>query len=728
MNKDEIREKIGELLKRANELRYIDSNQTIEISNQALTLSKSIGYTLGEKISILYIAYSYNNIGKSEEALPLLLDVLHYSVKEQLNDIKWMAYNTLGLLFSELSDIERSMEFYINAQAAAIEIDLGKKYHDNFTSTRSMVLTLNNIAENYKVLKEYKEALKYSEKAYNIDAKFDFSLSKGLIVLSLGEIYYLLGDYEEADVLSHKALRYLKQYNYNIAEADTYKLMALISWKKEKYEKADEYFKIAMELNEIEAMPNYEIDALIDYYRYLKDRGKVSEALKVLTSAFNLSIEYSIPEKVSETSILLSVFHGDLGSYENSLKYLKLHYEYEEAYTESYNRNILNSLNTKRKIREIEKENSEIAEKNKNLKMQKQSLKTLVEKISIISELGQKITSTLDKDSLMNIVYSSIKSFMNLSYFAVGLYDENSEMINYLGGFYNGKKTKKTSISINNKTTFAGVCIKKRELIIINNTGEEFAKYIDEKTYNEQIKLDKNADLNSLIFCPLIVNTKVIGIMTIQSEEKNTFTPYHVEMVKSLSSYAAIAINNAIKSMELENLNKILLSLSEKDKLTGIANRRKFDDYISYLWKVSVEEGNSISLLFIDIDYFKQYNDNYGHLEGDKCITAVANNLVDLSNREYFLGRYGGDEFVIVLPKCKIEDAVKFAEDLKTKIAEYNIPHKFSKISDKITLSIGVSSIIPNKDVSANELIKKTDDALYIAKKRGRNQVASIEY
>jgi diguanylate cyclase (GGDEF)-like protein len=140
---------------------------------------------------------------------------------------------------------------------------------------------------------------------------------------------------------------------------------------------------------------------------------------------------------------------------------------------------------------------------------------------------------------------------------------------------------------------------------------------------------------------------------------------------------------------------------------------------------VSIEERNSIALLIIDIDYFKEYNDNFGHLEGDKCIASVADALANLNARQYFAGRYGGDEFVVILPKCSIKEASEFAENLKTTIVELNIPHKFSKVSDKVTLSIGVASIVPNKDTSINQLMKKADDALYIAKKRGRNQVAT---
>ena len=191
---------------------------------------------------------------------------------------------------------------------------------------------------------------------------------------------------------------------------------------------------------------------------------------------------------------------------------------------------------------------------------------------------------------------------------------------------------------------------------------------------------------------------------SIQSKGKNAFTPYHIEMVKALSAYAAIAINNSIKSMELEmeviktkgiqieleKVNEILLSLSENDSLTGIPNRRKFDTYINDVWESSIRGRSSLSLLIIDIDYFKEYNDNFGHLEGDKCLTRVASILANLNNGPYFVSRYGGDEFVIVLLKSSIDYAVKFGENLRRKLEILNIIHGFSEISDRITLSIEI--------------------------------------
>lgn len=734
----DIRKKIDALLEKANVLRYSDSQSTIELSKDAVHLCEKIGYLLGEKAAKLYMAHSYSSVGNYEKALDLVYDSLPFLIAENYYDLQWLGYNLLGIIFCELGDIEKSMAFYYLAQTIASEIDTAKRYDNNSTSERALILSLNNIAENYKFLNEYNEALNYCERAYAIDTLSDYRSSKGLSILSLGEIYFLLDDYEKADSLANKALRYLKHYKYALAESETYKLIALTSWKKGDYTKADEYFHIALNLNEKESVPYNKIETLIAYSKYLRYREKSAETLQVLKNACDLSIKYNLSVKVSKVSLLLSLFYGNSGDFASSFEYTILHDQYEKEYIESYNKNIIRALSINKKIQEIETENNKIVEKNRNLKLEAQSLQMIVEKISIISELGQKITSTLNMDSIMDILYLSIKDFIDLSYFSIGIYDECNSMINNLDVIINGKKQNKSSISLDHPS-FTLSCIREGQFIIINDASKEFPKYIDEESFNAQLLLSINAELNSLMFCPLIVNAKLIGVMTIQSEGKNAFTPYRIEMIKALSSYAAIAINNAIKSNELEmevtktkgiqimleKLNVKLLFLSENDDLTGIHNRRKFDNYLNIVWKLSIEEKTSISLLLIDIDYFKEYNDNYGHLEGDECLANVARTLANLNNEPYFIARYGGDEFVIVLLNCSLDHAIGFAEAIRDRMKELNIIHKFSKVSERVTLSIGVTSVIPNQNTAIKDFIKKADDAVYIAKRLGRDRVST---
>lgn len=737
MDKENKRKRIDELIETTNKTRYSNSKQTMKLAMEALYLSEGIGYELGKALALIRISDAYISFGDYSKALDGLFESLDFLINEGIYDLQLTVYNMLGIIFGELGDYERSMDFYGNAEVVAKKIDSGKKYDIKSSATRAMIVVFNNIAENYKELNDYKEALIYYNKAYEMDKELDFEPTKGITLLSLGEMYYLLKDYEKAELYSKNVLKYFRRYNYLLVEPNVYKLFALIAWKKEEFSLAEEYFNKVISMDSEKVAPYYQIGILISYYEYLEDRGKLKEALNALQNACDLSLKYNILEKTPELSGLLAEFYEKLGEHEAAFKYYKMHYEYEKALMDSTNKKRINSLNAKKKIAEIEKEKNEVIENNEILKRKSEELQTIVEKISIISEVGQKITSTLNLDSITDILHESIKNFMDMTCLGIGLYDEINSVVNYLDSIDNGVKVKKNSTTLDSKDTFAGNCIRNKQIIIVNDLSTEFSKYIDSNTYEYVIEKN-NYKLNSLIFCPLFINDQVIGIITIQSKEKNAFTPYNVELIKSLSSYAAIAINNAIKSMELEKeikrrregqveleeLNKKLVCLSENDSMTGIANRRKFDSYIDDLWDISTLENSQIALILFDIDYFKQYNDNYGHIEGDKCIIKVAKALANLEPREYFVSRYGGDEFIIVLPKSYLKEALEFSETLRSKITELNIVNEFSKISDRVTISIGVTSIIPSNQIAINEFIRKADSALYEAKQRGRNRVA----
>jgi len=175
---------------------------------------------------------------------------------------------------------------------------------------------------------------------------------------------------------------------------------------------------------------------------------------------------------------------------------------------------------------------------------------------------------------------------------------------------------------------------------------------------------------------------------------------------------------------KLRAMNQTLRQLSLLDGLTDIPNRRYFDQVLDQEWKRAIRETNPLAAIMIDIDYFKLYNDTYGHQRGDTCLKRLAHVLRDsLVRSADFVARYGGEEFVAVLPNTKIEGALSVAEAMRTRVAGARIPHSSSKISDVVTVSIGVDSRIPNRTSEPAELIAAVDKALYKAKHEGRNQV-----
>ena len=174
-----------------------------------------------------------------------------------------------------------------------------------------------------------------------------------------------------------------------------------------------------------------------------------------------------------------------------------------------------------------------------------------------------------------------------------------------------------------------------------------------------------------------------------------------------------------------EEKKKILETYAYIDSVTEIANRRYFDQFLDKEWRYCQRNGKDLSIVLIDIDNFKLYNDKYGHQAGDECLKKVARVLDDNLNRSHdFIARYGGEEFICILPSTNIEDAKVICEKLRVEIENLKIPHENSKASNILTISIGVSSIVPTEEMQIEDLIRKADNALYLSKKSGRNRVS----
>lgn len=176
---------------------------------------------------------------------------------------------------------------------------------------------------------------------------------------------------------------------------------------------------------------------------------------------------------------------------------------------------------------------------------------------------------------------------------------------------------------------------------------------------------------------------------------------------------------------KLIELQKQLEELSFKDGLTGVFNRRMFDSVMEVEWANAKRNRQPLSLIMLDIDYFKQYNDYYGHIQGDECLKRVANVLACVATRSRdFFARYGGEEFILVLPETDEVAAFKIAERCRNVIFKAQIPHEKSLVSQLLTISIGTSTITPTRNDEAIKFIATVDKQLYVAKEKGRNSIA----
>ena len=194
----------------------------------------------------------------------------------------------------------------------------------------------------------------------------------------------------------------------------------------------------------------------------------------------------------------------------------------------------------------------------------------------------------------------------------------------------------------------------------------------------------------------------------------------YMTLVEGDAAYRALGVSQ----QPLLDTNLVLQRLMNSDGLTGLSNRRHFDEYLELEWRRAMRDQTQLSLLMIDVDFFKTFNDSFGHVEGDEALRKVANTIREASSRPSDLpARYGGEEFALVLPNTSPGGARLVAEKLRMAVAALKIPHIAPAEGASLTISIGLSTLTPVQGTDCRQLIMAADKGLYTAKNNGRNQV-----
>lgn len=360
------------------------------------------------------------------------------------------------------------------------------------------------------------------------------------------------------------------------------------------------------------------------------------------------------------------------------------------------------------------------------------ALKQSYNNLKAINTIGEKITSTLDFNKIGQRVYESMKEiFEGDCTVGMGAYDRDNSTINFEFMIDYGETLDYFEVSSDSKSSFAAHVIRTGKMLVINNEEIEGEKYIsDGKSMVGVISTQ------SLIFMPLFIRDNVIGVFTFQKKEKNFIDKYTIEVINNISSFLAVALDNAIEAKQLsveieerkrvekklKETNEILKKFSREDSLTELYNRREFERLLFLKWDESKQEGLELSLIIIDVDYFKQVNDNLGHLEGDNYLIKISNVLKSFENKDVFFGRYGGDEFIGLFYGDMAVKVEEIAEEIRKGVKGLNLPNPVVEDS-LVTLTIGIASVRPSTDYNVNDFFRMADNAMYKGKKSGRDRI-----
>ncbi|RLE34156.1 MAG: hypothetical protein DRJ61_05760 [Acidobacteria bacterium] len=258
----------------------------------------------------------------------------------------------------------------------------------------------------------------------------------------------------------------------------------------------------------------------------------------------------------------------------------------------------------------------------------------------------------------------------------------------------------------------------------------DLVAYLEAHPTSESTKRIVEEGMRSSLTCPMRTHAQPLGFLFFSSCKLNTYRDAHIRFFSQVAAQLSVAIERSRlysdlldTQYRLQGANKILEGLASQDGLTGLANRRTFDAQLVEEWRRSLRSGLPLSLMMIDIDHFKLFNDTYGHLEGDNCLLRFATELQSSFQRAGdSVGRYGGEEFTVILPNTTAHDATLAADRFLKKLENLQIPHKGSPSSPWVTASIGIATERPRPGDQQNILILHADRALYRAKEAGRNR------
>ncbi len=372
----------------------------------------------------------------------------------------------------------------------------------------------------------------------------------------------------------------------------------------------------------------------------------------------------------------------------------------------------------------------------------------LLKEKKYLYELGNILKANYSLEETADRILKLTAEYFEIERGSIMLLGDNNEL--YFIAAYNIPEEVVKFVRVKNGEGIAGYVAQTGKPLLVED-AENFKKDID---MHQIVEKKKRFKTDSFMCIPLIVRDKIIGVMNLTDKKDNkNFTSRELQLLLSVSSQISAVLHNFIlirkletlnkeledkvreRTRELENAlnslekitkelhekNKVLEEIAVTDKLTSLFNRGYFEDRLKFEIEKSFKFKRELSLLFIDLDKFKKINDTYGHLVGDKLLQKISEVIKESIRKTDIAARYGGDEFVVILPETNIESAKMVAEKIRE-----NIENTFIVVGDKkisVTASIGVAGIKEGQSTTFEKLIKFTDKSLYEAKKKGRNRV-----
>lgn len=331
--------------------------------------------------------------------------------------------------------------------------------------------------------------------------------------------------------------------------------------------------------------------------------------------------------------------------------------------------------------------------------------------MSILYDIGLYTGSTLSRNEVIKRTSDTLEKLMHPDAYYIAMYDADTKMLSFEAFMEAGQQMPKIKAALD-EGGLTGRIIESCKPLLVQDW------LTDGQQYNA-LAIKTGVDMLSYLGVPMIAEDKVVGVISVQSVQPMAFDLHHERLLTALATQTGMALENA-------RLHQVAQDRAKYDSLTGAFNHGMFVDLVRSAVAQSDCDDSCVALIMLDIDHFKKYNDAHGHVAGDNVLRMVANTLKGSVRETDAVGRWGGEEFCVLLPGAGVQEAKKIARYIRRAIAELRPVDGQGVLIPSPTVSQGISSY-PYPSASAGDLIEEADQALYQAKERGRNRLVVYE-
>ena len=558
---DKAINKIDELNQRAWDVHITQPKLGLELSTEAKNLSEKYSYEKGLAYAIRNMGVSNRYLSNLETSLSLSIQALDMFIKQKDKDGEAQAYVSIGAIYYYMGDYERSLDYFLK----------GLNNNEEIGNKEAQAYALNGAGYIYSTLGNNKKGIEFLQRALALSREIGVSHDLQPRVLdSMAVVFVNDGQMEKAYETYFECLKLSKQSSQKVNMGDALFGIGDLFLRQGRLDEAKDYFLQSLTIRKEIGYKVGEAESLLHLGKLFLKQEDTKHAEEYLLKSLTVAEEIKAKAVIYEIHEALAELFEKQDDTKSFVKHYKLYHKYKSEVFKEEQENKQKYLNIQNEMEKLQQEteinrltNVVMKEKNEQLEKKTEELEQSYNSVSVLSQIGREITSTLNLDTILNTVYEKVNELMDASIFGIGIYKHEEGSIEYRLSIEEGKRYQPYHRQMSDKSQLAVWCIENKKDVFINDIEKEFSNYLKDIDLTilttaalEDGSMPKNP--NSLIYLPLQVKDKIIGLISVQSYKKDAYTQYHLDILKTLASYTSAALYNAQSFETLQNTLKEL--------------------------------------------------------------------------------------------------------------------------------------------------------------------------